>query len=162
MPGVAKSYRVLVVDDNDGDLALFREAISQIRLPILVETRANAQSALDLLANDHAFDLILSDLNMPTISGVELVNRLAAIPGLKQIPIVLMSSSLQSRLPPRIATTITVPYFTKATTWDEFVHLAQAIEAMLLAGRSDQSGRLLAERMTPAHGFRKFTDQPPG
>lgn len=161
MPSSQRTYRLLVVDDNDGDLGLFREALGKVQVAIALVTRSNAQLALDLLANDQAFDLILSDLNMPNISGVELVNRLASTPALKHIPIVLMSSSLQSRLPPRIANAITVPYFTKAATWDEFIHLAHAIEAMLIAGRSDDSGRLLAERMTPATGFRKFTTPPP-
>lgn len=161
MARTQQTYRLLVVDDNEGDLGLFREAISKVQVPIVVVTRGDAQSALDLLADDHAFDLILSDLNMPIISGVELVNRLAATPALKDIPIVLMSSSLQSRLPPRIATAITVPYFTKAAMWEEFVHLARAIETMLIAGRSDHSGRLLAERMTPGAGFRKFAGRPP-
>jgi CheY-like chemotaxis protein len=161
MSGTDRVYRVLVVDDNDGDLGLFQEALGTVRVPIVLVTRKDAQQALDLLATDRGFDLILSDLNMPNISGAEFVNRLEKKPELTHIPIVLMSSSLKARLPARIASAVTVPYFTKATTWPEFVHLAQEIEAMLVAGRSENSGRLLAERMTPATGFPKFTTPPP-
>lgn len=161
MSGTDRVYRVLVVDDNDGDLGLFEEALGRVRIRIVLVTRKDAQQALDLLATDREFDLILSDLNMPNISGAEFVNRLGMKPELTQIPIVLMSSSLKSKLPARIANAMTVPYFTKAATWPEFVHLAHEIESMLVAGRSENSGRLLAERMTPAAGFPRFTTPPP-
>ena len=154
-------HRLLVVDDNQGDLVLFQEALNKVKVPIELVTKTSAHEALELLTTDHAFDLILSDLNMPNMSGVEFINRLATIPELKDIPVVLMSSSLPSKLPPRIASAITVPYFTKAATWPEFIRLVHEIEAMLLAGRSADSGRLLAERMTPSNGFKKFSGPPP-
>jgi CheY-like chemotaxis protein len=159
MTTVSHPSRLLVIDDNRADLALFEEAVGASGLTISLRTCANATQALEVLQTDRQFDLILSDLNMPVVSGVDFVHRLRKDPMLAAIPVALTSSSLRERLPARMATVLTdlgVPYFTKASTWTEFMRLVREIDEVLQDGRSGASARLLAERMTPATGFRKF------
>jgi CheY-like chemotaxis protein len=157
------NYHVVVVDDNPGDLCLLQEAIISIGAPITMISCQTGQDALALLADRRDIDLILSDLNMPGMHGVQLFQRLQQCPRLQHVPMVMMSSSARAKLPKRIAGDITVPYFTKAATWPDFVRLAQ--ELLLAVSATDTaaatSGRLLAERMTPAQGFAKFKSDGP-
>jgi CheY-like chemotaxis protein len=156
-PGAA--YRVLAIDDNHGDLLLLEEAIAAVGAPVTLVRCGSAAEALDILSITQKFDLILSDLNMPGISGLELFQRLHGTPEFKALPLVLMSSSRKEKLPRGIADAMMqVPYFTKADTWDGFLRLAREISAMLVDGRSSASARRLAERMTPPSGYSKFSE----
>jgi|ERR1043165_5580143 CheY-like chemotaxis protein len=152
------SYRVLVVDDNPGDLALLQEAITSLQAPIVLTTCRDGREALRLLAERQDFDLILSDLNMPGVNGVALFQHLQECEHLQRIPMVMMSSSDRAKLPKRLDGAIAVPYFTKAATWADFLRLAREILAVVSdkAPHSSASGRQLAERMTPGQGFVKF------
>lgn len=81
--------RILVVDDNPGNLRLFTLLLASPRYE--VQTAASAQLALDLLASFHP-DLILLDLQLPDIDGLELARRLKADPVLRSIPIVAVTA----------------------------------------------------------------------
>jgi CheY-like chemotaxis protein len=163
MASPVSTFHVLVVDDNPGDLGLLQEAVASIRAPIVLTTCTDGRDALRLLAERQDFDLILSDLNMPSMSGVDLFQRLQQSHRLQHIPMVMMSSSDRSKLPKRLDGAIAVPYFTKAATWEDFIRLAREILAAvsLKAPISSASGKQLAERMTPVQGFAKFKDDGP-
>lgn len=152
------SYRVLVIDDNNGDLLLLEEALAAVGAAVALIKCNSAAEAINVLSITQKFDLILSDLNMPHISGLELFKRLHGNSQFKAIPLVMMSSSRMDNLPKSIASNLDVPYFTKADTWEGFLQLAREIITMLTDGKSSASARRLAERMTPVIGFQKFVD----
>jgi two-component system chemotaxis response regulator CheY len=52
---------------------------------------ANGREALELLQG-HWVDLVLSDLNMPEMNGVELIEQMAADPMLQSVPVVVIST----------------------------------------------------------------------
>jgi CheY-like chemotaxis protein len=72
----SKSLRVLIVDDEPGSL----EAVAEILVMLGHEPRkaANAQEALDALAGSR-FDVLLADIRLPDMSGVELARRAVAL-----------------------------------------------------------------------------------
>ncbi|WP_247231410.1 hybrid sensor histidine kinase/response regulator [Telluribacter sp. SYSU D00476] len=80
--------RVLVVDDNQTNLTILRSQLEQWKLvPVLA---SSGQEALDLLAVSSPFQLVISDMQMPGMDGVELAR---AIKGQQpQLPIILLSS----------------------------------------------------------------------
>jgi CheY-like chemotaxis protein len=97
-----KPVTILMVDDNADDVELallaFREA--RISNPIAVAT--SGQGALDRLFGRTMQqdgkryplpDLILLDLKMPGVDGLEVLRQLRAAPVLKMIPVVIMTSS---------------------------------------------------------------------
>jgi len=71
MRGVGQRPRVVVVDDNRLDLELARDAIGG---DVDLELCKSGEAALEALARDPA-DLVLSDLAMPGLSGIELLER---------------------------------------------------------------------------------------
>ncbi len=80
--------RVLVVDDNATNLNILKNQLSQWKLRTALA--ASAEEALSILATDKDFDLVLTDMHMPNMDGLELAGRIKAqMPGLK---IILLSS----------------------------------------------------------------------
>ncbi len=79
--------RILVVDDNATNLTIFKGQLEQWRL---VPTLAySGKQALESLANE-SFDLVLSDMQMPVMDGVELAQSIRKLN--TTIPIILLSS----------------------------------------------------------------------
>jgi len=69
--------RILIVDDDEMMLDFLAKALSKSGHD--VTTRNNGKDALDLLQTDSSFDLILSDIIMPGIDGIELSNEAAKL-----------------------------------------------------------------------------------
>jgi signal transduction histidine kinase/ligand-binding sensor domain-containing protein/DNA-binding response OmpR family regulator len=80
--------KILVVDDNSTNLAILKSQLEQWKLaPTLA---MSGIQALALLDNDQDFDLVLSDMHMPEMDGVQLAEAIKKqYPGL---PIILLSS----------------------------------------------------------------------
>jgi two-component system, chemotaxis family, chemotaxis protein CheY len=93
------SYRVLIVDDSSVIRAMVRRTINLAGLPVgAIFEAANGKEALEILDREW-IDMVLADLNMPEMSGSELVERMAADDLMVSIPVVIISSEYS---PPRV------------------------------------------------------------
>jgi len=81
--------KILVVDDEPGQLALMEIILRRKGFTVL--TAADAYRALAILAQDPP-DLILLDVMMPGITGLELCQDLRSRPDTAQIPVLLLSA----------------------------------------------------------------------
>lgn len=89
MPAVS-ALRILVVDDQQSMRGLARQCLK--RLGVLdVALAASAEQALEAMAQQK-FDAVISDLNMPGMTGVELAQRIKAHPVLKGTPVFVATS----------------------------------------------------------------------
>ncbi len=72
--GEDRAKRILVVDDE----ADFREILSEILQleGFSTETAADGSEALGMMSNGRSYDLVLSDINMPYIDGLELLSEI--------------------------------------------------------------------------------------
>ncbi|MGG7567585.1 response regulator [Rhodovulum sp. DZ06] len=86
----AKSLKVLVVDDQQTMRGLARQCLKRLGV-VDVALAATADAALDAL-NQKKFDVVISDLNMPGMSGVELAEKIKSHPVLNRIPVFLATS----------------------------------------------------------------------
>ena len=90
---------VLLVEDNPGDARLARESLADCKLKLNVSEVHDGEAAMAFLRregefrNAHRPDLILLDLNLPKKDGREVLAEVKAAPRLKQIPIVVLTSS---------------------------------------------------------------------
>lgn len=93
------SLNVLVVDDSSTMRAMLRKIlqISGVTVENFYEA-GNGQEALDLMERQWV-DLILVDLNMPVMGGLEMIERVRCNPDLADLPIIVVSSeSSQTRI----------------------------------------------------------------
>ena len=80
----------LVVEDSPTMRQLIVFALSRIRGLAVIEAD-DGVDALKKLASTH-FDIILTDINMPIMDGLKLVKRVRADEGLRNIPIVIITT----------------------------------------------------------------------
>lgn len=81
---------VLIVDDSNIQLELCIAQLQQIGFEKMTGAK-NGKEALDYLEN-HPVDLILADLNMPVMGGLELLKRVKENPKLKDIPFLILTA----------------------------------------------------------------------
>ena len=93
---------ILLIDDNPMDVELALDAFREARLANRIEGARDGETGLDSLlgAGDYADrerfptpDIILLDLKMPRVDGFEVMRRLKAMPKLKRIPVIVLTSS---------------------------------------------------------------------
>ena len=82
--------RVLVVEDSPTQAEEVRLILESAGFH--VETAADAQAGLDRLAQSSAFDLVISDIVMPGLSGYDFCGRLKSQVATKRIPVLLLTS----------------------------------------------------------------------
>ena len=89
--------RILIIDDDIDDQELFAEAISELNGEFGCECASNGEEGLELLndKNRPLPDLIFLDLNMPRLNGKQCLERIKASPRLKNIPVIIYSTSSQ-------------------------------------------------------------------
>ena len=101
---MSSAVDILLVEDNPDDLALVLRALRRHQLADRVEVAHDGAEALDFLfctglyAHRNAEDcpkVILLDLKLPKVSGLELVGRLKADARTRAIPVVILTSSAQ-------------------------------------------------------------------
>ena len=82
--------KVLVVDDSVTMVMSLKETLAMHGFD--VETASNGQAALDKLKSGLCPNLILTDINMPVMGGLELIAHVRAIAGLKYVPILTLTT----------------------------------------------------------------------
>ncbi len=70
--------RILLVDDDTGVLFVLQETLAPLRDRYEIVSAGNGQSALARIRETH-FDLVITDLRMPDIGGVELTETIRAL-----------------------------------------------------------------------------------
>lgn len=90
-----RNNSIMIVDDDDDDREFFREAIDKIDSSIHCVTIENSEKALQYLKDEqHVMpDFIFLDLNMPKINGKECLVQIKKIDHLKQIPVIIYTTS---------------------------------------------------------------------
>jgi CheY-like chemotaxis protein len=86
------STRVLVVDDNEDNLIIVRHIL--LGHGFTVRTARSGPEALDALASERP-DVILLDVMMPEMDGMEVLDRIKASPGSASIPVILVTARAQ-------------------------------------------------------------------
>ena len=84
------AYKVLIVDDSKSTRAFIAAAIEQLEGLSVFES-ASGFEALKVLPR-HRFDLIITDINMPDINGLELINFVKKNPQYRDTPLFIVST----------------------------------------------------------------------
>jgi two-component system chemotaxis response regulator CheY len=82
--------KILVVDDSITMVMSLKATLTMNGFE--VETAGHGKAALDKLAAGLKPSLILTDINMPVMGGLELIGKVRALPGLKFVPILTLTT----------------------------------------------------------------------
>ena len=91
---------MLLVEDNPGDVRLTREAIDDAGIDAQLHVVTDGLEAIKFLRNEDDYttvskpDLILLDLNLPKLTGKEVLQIIKSDTNLKSIPVVMLTTSL--------------------------------------------------------------------
>jgi CheY-like chemotaxis protein len=90
-------FRILLAEDNPGDVLLFQEALRGRNLRFELAVAGDGQQAnamvRDVIAGGPLPHLIVLDVNLPRINGSEVLRQIRLEPGLAGIPVVMLTSS---------------------------------------------------------------------
>lgn len=82
--------KILIIEDNEDIALALKEVLSDIGH--LIELATNGKEGLDHLINRGLPDLILLDLSMPVMNGLEFRKHQLEIPYLAHIPVIIISA----------------------------------------------------------------------
>lgn len=96
------SKTILLVEDNESEIALTKRALDRSNILNKLITVEDGQEALEYLFGEGKFSenkinkfpsLVLLDLNIPRIDGLEVLRRIRSNPKTKYLPVVILSTS---------------------------------------------------------------------
>lgn len=117
---------VVYVEDNPSNIAFMRDALEELPAIELL-TAPNAEIGLDLI-RARLPAVVIMDLNLPGMSGIEATRRLAIWPETRDIPVIALTAAAMARDTARAAGAGFYRYMTKPVRLDE---LAQVLDELL-------------------------------
>jgi two-component system, chemotaxis family, response regulator Rcp1 len=133
-----RTAEVLLVEDNPADVRLFREALRDRKAELDLHVVDNGEDALRFLRREGPFhsapkpDLIVLDLNLPRKDGREVLAEVKQDPGLRRIPVVVLTTSNAESDVTRAYDLHANCYLRKPSDLDEFISAVRACESFWL------------------------------
>ncbi len=90
-----KGKRVLLAEDNTINQMIFKELLRP--LEVEVTTVANGKQAVEAVATQGPFDLILMDMQMPVMGGLEATKEINALPQKSKTPIIALTANAREK-----------------------------------------------------------------
>src|SRR6266536_2250958 len=131
---VGRPAEVLLVEDNPSDVALTRHLFGAVALPVNLSVAYDGEEAVALLrrradgGDGDCPDLVLLDLNLPRMSGLEVLGELKADERLQRIPVIVLTTSSAEQDVRSAYSRHANAYVTKPVDLDQFIHVIGAIE----------------------------------
>jgi len=132
----SKTARIVLVEDNPGDVFLVRKALKEKGIAVDLTCFEDGQEALKSLLQPRRKvpDLILLDLNVPKIDGVDVLRTVRNTPHLADVPVLILTSSASPTDIHRTALLGAARYITKPSELYDFLReVGRGVEEMLLA-----------------------------
>lgn len=130
-----KSTELLIIEDNPGDVRLLEEAFRELQADIHIQVARDGAEGLEMALKpvEHRSgkrpDLILLDLNLPKISGHDVLARLKTNPLTCRIPVIVLTSSRAESDVRRAYESHANAYLKKPSTLDGLMSAAEDIKS---------------------------------
>jgi CheY-like chemotaxis protein len=108
----------LMVDDDIDDQEIFSIAVKDLDVPVQCVFALDGTRALKIFEEDPDFypDIIFLDFNMPKMNGKECLTALKSIERLRNIPVIIISTSSEKKLEKEVKQGGAAAYFTKPSS----------------------------------------------
>lgn len=128
MKRTAELMKILLVEDSLADIELTLEALSGAKVANEVTVVRDGAAAIEHLAGSDRPDLIILDLNLPRMSGHEVLARMRADEGMRRIPVAVLTTSSAEADVVKTYDLGANCFLTKPVDIDQFVHVVQSID----------------------------------
>jgi chemotaxis family two-component system response regulator Rcp1 len=133
-----RGAEILLIEDNPGDARLMREALKEVRAPHRLNVAETGEKGLQFLRGEGVkkggarADLVLLDLKLPDMHGLEVLKAIKSDPKLRRIPTVVFSSSQNREEVGKAYDLNANSYIAKPVELDDFIRVAKGIEEFWL------------------------------
>jgi CheY-like chemotaxis protein len=130
-----KSIHILLVEDNEGDIILTKEAFEEKRIVNKISVAKDGKQATDLLnslaasGKNELPNLILLDINLPKKNGHEVLYEIKNNDQLKHIPVIILTTSSSIQDVKLAYKNHANCYITKPVDLNEFMNAIATIES---------------------------------
>jgi two-component system response regulator len=130
------AHAILLVEDNPADIQITQRALRDSGIPVDLLVVRDGQEAVDYLLRQgpHAHnddwrspDLILLDLNLPRLTGREVLDRIRHQPALKAVPVVVLTTSSRQEDVQELYAAGANTYIEKPQDFSRFVEVLRTI-----------------------------------
>ncbi|HMT10426.1 MAG TPA: response regulator [Ignavibacteria bacterium] len=134
MDYIPKTLQVLLVEDNEGDVRLVKEAFNESKIDKVFSVAKDGEEALNYLYRRGKYaesvrpDIILLDINLPKKNGFEVLESIKKDDDLKRIPVIMLSSSSSEDHISKSYDLSANCYVTKPVDFDEYTQTVKTIE----------------------------------
>ena len=127
-----KELNILLIEDNEGDILLTKEAFEESKIANRIQTIKDGRAAIDYfesMTDQQQFpNLVLLDINLPKISGHDVLSFMRQSERFKGIPVVMLSTSSAEKDILQSYQNNVNCYITKPIDIDEFINAIRKIE----------------------------------
>ena len=130
----AHLMRILLVEDSVPDVELTLEALSEAKVANEVSVVRDGESALAYLRHEGDYgdavrpDLVILDLNLPRVSGHEVLVEMRADSDLRRIPVAVLTTSAAEADVVKTYDLGANCYLSKPVDMEQFVRVVQAVD----------------------------------
>ncbi|HEU5054529.1 MAG TPA: response regulator [Hanamia sp.] len=129
-----KEINILMVEDNEGDIVLTVQALKEAKINNHINVVRDGEAAIQYLNKEGRYlnaetpDLILLDINLPKINGIEVLEELKDNENLKVIPVVMLTTSDSEKDVFESYKKHANCYITKPVNFENFMEVIQKIK----------------------------------
>ncbi|WP_428240602.1 response regulator [Gynuella sp.] len=131
-----KPINILLIEDNPGDIELVREGFRQAKVTNEIRVITDGQIAWDFfdqLQPDNLPDIVLLDINLPKVDGIEILQKIRASEISHNIPVIILTSSEADEDVTRSYDERVNSYVTKPVDFAKFLTVIQSVEDFWLS-----------------------------
>lgn len=129
-----ESIHILLVEDNEGDILLTREALEEAKIHLKLSVVRDGKEAIDFLSKRGKYteavmpDMLLLDINLPKKNGLEVLQFIKTNEELKHIPIIMLTTSSSEKDINDSYSNFANCFITKPVEINEFLTVVATIE----------------------------------
>ena len=131
------AHAILLVEDNPADVKITQRALRDSVSPVDLLVARDGQEAVEYLLRQGAHaddakwripDLILLDLNLPRLTGLQVLERIRSTPALRSTPVVVLTTSRRQEDVQAVYAAGANTYIEKPQDFNRFVQVLQTIQ----------------------------------
>lgn len=127
----ANSPTILIVEDDEGHAILIRENLAEAGVHNPIQHFRDGQAVLDFFASGRPMPgetyIVLLDIRMPKVDGIEVLRRLKANAALRNIPVIMLTTTDDAREVERCHQLGCNGYIQKPVDYDRFAEAIRRV-----------------------------------